>query len=174
MQLFPLAGFGFVTELFFCRYVTSKNPPIGSIRYSFTCVFIWLSFCYRLGLPISKDSNLELPWWSGGKNTVLPHRSGAGFPREKWYRWTSLQGRNRDTDVGNGHMDVVGVGMNWEIGINVCALPCIKQRASGNPLTARGAQLRSLWWHRWMGWGLGGMVKRKGIHIYTQLFTSLY
>ena len=65
MQLLPLPGFGFVTELFSCRYVTNKNPPIASIPYSFTLVFIWLS-CYRLGLPISKDSNLELPWWSGG------------------------------------------------------------------------------------------------------------
>lgn len=65
MQLFPLPGFGFVIELFFCRCVTNKNPPIGSIQYSFTHVFTGLSFCYRLGLPTSKDSNLELPWWSG-------------------------------------------------------------------------------------------------------------
>ena len=27
---------------------------------------------------------------------------------EKWYRWTGLQGRNRDTDVENKRMDTKG------------------------------------------------------------------
>ena len=27
---------------------------------------------------------------------------------EKWYSWTSLQGRNRDTDVENKRMDTKG------------------------------------------------------------------
>ena len=27
---------------------------------------------------------------------------------EKWYRWTGLQGRNRDTDVENKRMDIKG------------------------------------------------------------------
>ena len=37
---------------------------------------------------------------------------------EKWYRWTYLQGRNKDADVENRHMDIAGEGegrMNWEI-----------------------------------------------------------
>ena len=46
---------------------------------------------------------------------------------EKWYRWTGLQGRNRDTDVENKRMDTKegergkggGGGMNWEIGIDI-------------------------------------------------------
>ena len=36
---------------------------------------------------------------------------------EKWYRWTYLQGRNRDADVENGHVDIGEEGdngMNWE------------------------------------------------------------
>ena len=51
---------------------------------------------------------------------------------EKWYRWTGLQRRNRDTDVENKHMDTkvgkwgVGGGMNWEIGIDIYTLICIK------------------------------------------------
>ena len=34
---------------------------------------------------------------------------------EKWYRWTGLQGRNRDTDVENKRMDTKGVesGGGW-------------------------------------------------------------
>ena len=45
---------------------------------------------------------------------------------EKWYRWTGLQGKNRDTDVENKRMDTNGGkqgeggggGMNREIGID--------------------------------------------------------
>ena len=54
---------------------------------------------------------------------------------EKWYRWTGLQGRNRDTDVENKSMDTKGEsgtrvgcgdGMNWETGIDIYILICIK------------------------------------------------
>ena len=54
---------------------------------------------------------------------------------EKWYRSTSLQGRNRDTDVENKHMDTKGGKwgwgwgwwwMNWEIGIDIYTLIRIK------------------------------------------------
>ena len=52
------------------------------------------------------------------------------------YRRTGLQGRNRDTDVENKRMDtkggkrgragVSGREMNWEIGIDIYTLICIK------------------------------------------------
>ena len=52
---------------------------------------------------------------------------------EKWYRWTGLQGRNGDTDVENRHMDTKGESgacgcgvINWEIGIDMYTLICIK------------------------------------------------
>ena len=50
---------------------------------------------------------------------------------EKWYRWSYLQSRNRDTDVENKCMDTKGEGgggMNWEIGIDIdiYTLLCIK------------------------------------------------
>ena len=53
---------------------------------------------------------------------------------EKWYRWTSLHGRNRDTDLENKRMGtkggkwLAGGGggvMNLEIGIDIYALICI-------------------------------------------------
>ena len=62
---------------------------------------------------------------------------------EKRYRWSSLQGRNRDTDVENGCVDTEG-GMNWEIRIDICKLPCVKQIASGNLLYSTGTQLGAL------------------------------
>ena len=48
-----------------------------------------------------------------------------------------MQGRNRDIDVENGHVDA-GVegedGMNWEIRIDIYTLPCVNLIASGNML----------------------------------------
>ena len=55
---------------------------------------------------------------------------------------TGLQGRNRDTDVENKRMDtkggkwrgVGGGGMNWEIGIDMYTLICIKWITNKNLL----------------------------------------
>ena len=53
---------------------------------------------------------------------------------EKWYRWSYLQNKNRDTEVGEKHLDMKrkswGMGgMNWEVGIDIFTLLmlCIKQ-----------------------------------------------
>ena len=48
---------------------------------------------------------------------------------EKWYRWTYLQSRNRDTDVEDKIMIAKGEklgGMSWEIGTGIYTLPCIE------------------------------------------------
>ena len=64
--------------------------------------------------------------------------------------------------------------MNWEIAIDVCALPCVKEIASRNPLYSAGAQLGALWCPRWVGWGrLGGRSIREGIYIYIHIADSL-
>ena len=52
-------------------------------------------------------------------------------------------GRDRDADVENQWVDTEPgrrVGMNWEFGIDVCALPCVKQIACGNLPYRRSAQ----------------------------------
>ena len=49
---------------------------------------------------------------------------------EKWYKWTYLQSRNRDTDVENEHMNTreeSGSEMNMVIGIDIYTLLCLKQ-----------------------------------------------
>ena len=56
---------------------------------------------------------------------------------EKCYRCSYLQSRNKDTDVENKCMDTKGesVGvMNWEIGINIYTLTCIKWITNKNLL----------------------------------------
>ena len=62
---------------------------------------------------------------------------------EEWYRWTGLQGRNWDTDVENKRMDTKrgkrrgdggGGVINWEIGIDMYTLMCIKLMTNKNQL----------------------------------------
>ena len=33
---------------------------------------------------------------------------------EKWYRWSYLQSRNRDTDIENKYIDIKG-GLGWTV-----------------------------------------------------------
>ena len=62
---------------------------------------------------------------------------------EKWYRWTSLQGRSWDTDVENKRMDTKGGKprggggggvLNWVTGIDMYTLMCIKLMTNKNLL----------------------------------------
>ena len=55
---------------------------------------------------------------------------------ENWYRGAYLQGRN-SVAGGNRRMNTGiwgGGGMNWVIGIGICAMPCVKQTAQGGLL----------------------------------------
>ena len=45
---------------------------------------------------------------------------------EKCYRWTYLQGKSRVLNVQSKHMDTRGRAVNWEIGIDIYTLPCVK------------------------------------------------
>ena len=48
---------------------------------------------------------------------------------ENWYRWTYFQGKKRDTNMENGHVDTVGEGedgTNWESNIAMYTLPSVK------------------------------------------------
>ena len=54
-----------------------------------------------------------------------------------------MQGRNRDTDIENEHVDTEGkeeCGMNREIRIDIYTLPCVRQ-LMGTCCIAQGAQL---------------------------------
>lgn len=51
-----------------------------------------------------------------------------------------MQGKDRDTDVETVWTWAgEGIGMNWEIGIDMCTLSCIKQMASGILLSGTGS-----------------------------------
>ena len=75
-----------------------------------------------------------LPKVTHPSRVTEPYLDTGNVTPESPYRWTGLQGRNRDTDVENKHMDTKGGkqglggggGMNWEIGIDMYTLICIK------------------------------------------------
>ena len=81
-----------------------------------------------------RDCHTE--WSKSEREKQVTYINAYMWNLEKLYRWTGLQGRNRDPDVENKHMDTKagkrGVGgggggvMNWEIGIDMYTLMCIK------------------------------------------------
>ena len=54
----------------------------------------------------------------------------------------NLQAGNRNTDIENGLLNTVvgrGAAMSWGIGVDIRALPCVKQIASGHLLNSMGS-----------------------------------
>lgn len=60
-------------------------------------------------------------------------------------------------------------GMNWEGGIHIHALPCVKPMAGESPLcsTASSAWCSGVTWMDGMGVGLGGKSKRQAMYVYV-------
>ena len=86
---------------------------------------------------------------------------------EKRYRWTYLQGRNRDAvienepvDTGGGRRDELGNG-NWRM----CTASC-KTESWGKPLYSVGSSA-------WGRWRVGGPRGRACVYTYSWC-TSLY
>ena len=82
-----------------------------------------------------------------------------------------LQGRNRDTDTENSHMDMVmgEGGMGKKNCTDIYILPCGKQIAGGKLLynTEGSAQCSVMTQRGEMGW-VRGKLKREGIYGYIQ------
>ena len=80
----------------------------------------------------SRDCHTE--WSKSERGKQISHINTYMWNLEKWYRWSGLQGRNLDTDVENKRKDSKGGKprgwgsgvLNWEIGIDMCTLMCIK------------------------------------------------
>ena len=97
---------------------------------------------------------------------------------EKWYWWTYLQGRKRDTDIENILVDTVEEGeggTKWESSIDIYTLPCVKQIASGKLLygTRSSARCSVMTYRGGMGGWEGGSRWRGYMYKYSW-FTSLY
>ena len=75
---------------------------------------------------------------------------------EKWYWWTNLQGKNEDADIEKGFVDTVEEGESM-MGQHVHITMCKNQQLVRSCYVTQGAQPRSLWCFRGVGW-----VRREG------------
>ena len=62
-------------------------------------------------------------------------------------------------------------GMNWESGIDIYTLPCVKQTAGGKLLHSTGSSAQCT---VMMGVGMAGEFRREGIHVYNGRFALQY
>ena len=78
---------------------------------------------------------------------------------EKWCWWTSLQGKNGDSDAENSFVDTAGEGesgTNGESSIDIYTLSCVKYTASDKLLHKTGSPpADDLWWPGERAWGGG-------------------
>ena len=68
-----------------------------------------------------KPRDCHTEWSQKDKNKLININTYM-WNTEKWYRWSYLQSRNRDSDVENKSMDTKvgrGGGMDWKIGIDI-------------------------------------------------------
>ena len=90
---------------------------------------------------------------------------------QKWCRWSCRQGRNRDTDMENGPVDLARegkAGTNWRSSTDICTLPCVKQTASGSCPTAQGAPCSA----RCCPGGVGGSGGRRCVYTCSRFTLS--
>ena len=86
----------------------------------------------------SRDCNTE--WSKSEREKQISYINAYMWNLEKWYRWTGLQGRNRETEVANKRMDNKGgkrrvaVVLVWWIGIDIYTLIYIKWLTNKNLL----------------------------------------
>ena len=81
----------------------------------------------------------------------------------KWYRWSYLQSRNRDKDIGKTHMDTKGerrAGMYREFGLCIYTVLCIKWIINKNLLYTTG---NSTWYS--VESYMGRKSKKEGIYL---------
>ena len=89
----------------------------------------------------SRDCHTE--WSKSEREKQISYINACMWNLEKCYRWTGFQGRSWDTDVEIKRMDTKGRKlrgggdggvMNWEIGIDMYTLMCIKLMTNKNLL----------------------------------------
>ena len=69
----------------------------------------WVILYRHVGGP----RNCHTEWSKSERESQISYINAYIWNLEKWYRWTSLQGRNKDTDVENKSMDTKGGKRVW-------------------------------------------------------------
>ena len=77
-------------------------------------------------------------WSKSDRERQISYGTAYMWNLKKWYQWTYLQNRNRHTDIENKLMVIkgerLGGGINWEFGIEMYTLICIKWITNKNLL----------------------------------------
>ena len=95
---------------------------------------------------------------------------------EKWYRWTYLQGRNRNSDVEKTwtQQGKERVGQIDRVALKHTRHHVWNRQLVGSCFLAQGAQLSAPWWPTGCDGGrLRGQLSRKGIGDYLQLMHAV-
>ena len=75
----------------------------------------WCEVLFHYGFDFKKSRDCDTEWSKSEREKQILYINAYMWSLEKWYRWTSLQGRNRDKDVENKRMDTKG-GKRWGVG----------------------------------------------------------
>ena len=79
---------------------------------------ILLSHKKELNCAIYRDMDgprdCHTEWSKSEREKQIPYNIAYMWNLEKWYRWTYLQSRNRDTDVENKRMDTKEGRGQWD------------------------------------------------------------
>ena len=88
---------------------------------------------------------------------------------EKWFRWTYLLGRDRDTEGENRWVHGGREGVGWIGRLELVYVHCRMwdRQLVGNCSVAQGAQLGAPWWAGGVGWLGRGRPKRGGICMHV-------
>ena len=118
----------------------SIDKWIKKLGYTYTMEYysvikkgwIWIS-----SSEVDEPRTCYTEWNKSEREKQVSYINAYIWNLEKWYWWTYLQGRNRDSDIGNRLMDIAGAGeggMNWESSSELYILPFVKQTANGKLL----------------------------------------
>ena len=78
---------------------------------------------------VDRPKDCHTDWSKSEREKQISYNITYMWNLEKWYRWTYLQSTNRHTDIENKLMNTKEGrrgGMNWETGIDIYTLLCIK------------------------------------------------
>ena len=92
------------------------------------CIGSFVEMCMDLEFAIQSEANQR----EEKKYHMLTHM--CGIQEKNGTDDPNFQGRKRDADTENRHVDTVRDGEGGRIGVDIYIPPCVKQRASWNLL----------------------------------------
>ena len=134
------------------------NQGIAALQccVSFCHTLKWISYIICRDMDGPKDTHTE--WIKLEREKQTLYINAYIWNLEKWFRWTYLQGRNRNTDGENGCMDTGGSERRWTgtLGLAYNLTPdCLQiSLLEDTPLHPRRWNVC----HSWLSWDYSGRI----------------